>query len=240
MPTPKFLVTDTETGGLDDRINPILSVSLLIADENLQEADGWAQKIKPPGNTMLEVPVLVDQNPETRKKRVEYYLDIYTKEKYQALPETSLVINAVAAEINGFVQFGSNGKWDIGSIDKWLNVSLPVAEVDTIYTRYITDRFTSKPVGVAHNAEFDEKFLRRYLPLLHSNYYPNWFCTVKAMRKWYKDRSLKGSAKLAELDVKSGYTPAKAHEALSDCRSCLAGLRWLVKEQTSLEQAGGM
>lgn len=239
MTTPKFLVTDTETGGLDDRINPILSVSLLIADEELKEADGWEQKIKPPGNTVLEVPVLADQNPDVRKKRVDYYMNVYTKEKVKELAHDALVINAIAAEINGFVQF-AGGKWDLDSVDKWLKVSLPVAEVDKIYTRYISDQFKCKPVGVAHNADFDEKFLRRYLPLLHSNYYPKWFCTCRAMRKWYKDRGVKGSAKLAELDVKSGHVNTKAHAALADCRSCLAGLRWLVKEQNSLEQAGGM
>ena len=69
-----YCIGDCETGGLDERINPILSAAFVLADENFEEVDGFAAKLKPPENSWLEVPVLSQQVPNFGygPRKIEY------------------------------------------------------------------------------------------------------------------------------------------------------------------------
>jgi hypothetical protein len=227
----RFLITDAETGGLDDRMNPLLSLSLLAANEKFQAVDNFEMKLQPPVGTLIEVPIPKCQDPEDKRKVISHYMDVHTKAIYRKenRPETALVINAVAAEINGYVDF-KDGAWDFKAIDDWHRQARTLADAETTFIKWLLGVFSHPPVGVAHNADFDEKFVFRYMPILHSNYFKPWFCTVKALRAHYKKTGMKGAAKLANLAELANYTPKDAHVAYEDCLSCLAGLRWLTQQ----------
>lgn len=229
----RYLITDCETGGLDDRMNPLLSISLLAANEKFQAVDNFEMKLMPPVGTVIEVPIPKHQIAEEKRKSISHYMDVFTKAIYNkaSRPEKALVINAVAAEINGYVTFKENG-WDFSSIDQWHKQSRAIADAELTFSKWLLGVFSQPPVGVAHNADFDQKFVSRYMPMLHSNYFPTWFCTVKALRTYYQTRGIKGAAKLANLAELAGYDPQGEHVAYEDCLSCLAGLKWLTQQHS--------
>ena len=77
MPKPTLIALDTETGGFDCRINPILSIAIVIADENYNTLDGFEVKVAPPRGTVLEVPIPSHFLPrdDYTKRKIEYYLE---------------------------------------------------------------------------------------------------------------------------------------------------------------------
>jgi len=231
--TPTFLVMDFETGGLDDRLNPALSAAVVIANNDMLPLDGMEQKFLPPKGTVIEVPIPEDQKTEIRKKRISHYTDVFTRTKYPTPPEGVLVINAVAAEINGYIKVTPTG-WDATSIDLWHSQARSLADAEETFIKLIAPFKGVPPICVAHNASFDKCFTRRYLPKFFAMLDPNWRCTVEEFKAWYKARGLKGNAKLATLIEKCGYVHEKAHEAGDDAYACLAGMRWLVEERRSL------
>jgi len=245
MGTPKFVVIDTETGGLCERSNPLLSVAAVVADENFEPVEGIGDEkpenlrrgfvlhVLPPPNTILAVPPEDMQSEDFKKdysRPIEYYYNITTKEKLKTKPEDCQFINHGAADMNGFVEI-KDGKWDIASIDAYLAKSLPVKQVDEILVQFISQAFKTKPVAVAHSAQFDIKYLKYHLPKLFANLHDKWTCTQKLLRKWYDNNNLdgykKGATTLQKLAELASYPQEGAHEALWDCLSCLAGLKWL-------------
>ncbi len=230
-----YLITDCETGGLDDRLNPLLSVSLLAANDQFEALDNFELKIKPPPGTLLEVPIPAHQNVEIKSKQIAHYMDVHTGQLFtkQTKPQDALLINAIAAEINGYVEV-HDGAWNFDTVKKWNEQGVTLESADHSFVVFVLGHFAQPAVGVAHNADFDSKFVSRYLPKLFSNYYRNdnlsessWFCTVKAFRLWRKKTGIKGAAKLGDLAEQAGHKPNKAHAAFDDCYSCLAGLKWL-------------
>lgn len=241
MSEPFCVVIDTETGGLDCRLHPLLSVSFLLGDRNLDEMDGGLSlNVIPPPGTVIEIPAFGDQVPEMKAKRIVAWMDVHTKTLHQRCPDDCMVIKAVAAEINGYITNGPDGKWDIEAIDRWHAKAMTMQQVDGILCSYLGQAFPkTKCLGVAHNADFDMRFVGRNMPESIKRIVDPWYCTMKLLRKWYGDRNHKnGSAKLASLAEIAGHKPRAAHEALEDCRSCLSGLRWLLKGPDPLRIAG--
>lgn len=246
-----YCVTDCETGGLDPRINPLLSVALLVGDEAFNPIDGFALKIKPPTGTVLEVLTLADQLEGYRRQQVdeapgrpvkaEYFLDVYTGAKCPDKPTSGHIITGIAAEVNGFVALTPQG-WDMSAVQQWMKESFSAAEAQATFMKWLRQFFTTAPIGVAHNAKFDVGYVQMYLPELF-NFYAKlddatrkikafssgWYCTCEALKEWNKKAGAQAgeNAKLGTLTKLAGYKPDRAHEALNDCYSCLYGLRWL-------------
>jgi len=230
---PTFLVMDFETGGLDDRLNPPLSAAIVIASNDMMPLDGMDQKFLPPPGTVIEVPVPEDQKIEIRKKRISHWTDVHTRVRHSAPPDGAPLINAVAAEMNGYIKVTPTG-WDATSIDFWHSQARSLADSEETFIKMLAPFKGTQPICVAHNASFDKCFARRYFPKFFAMLDPNWRCTVEEFKAWYKARGLKGSAKLATLIEKCGYVNEQAHSAGSDAYACLAGMRWLVEERRAL------
>lgn len=240
-----YCFTDTETGGLDDRMNPLLSAALILTDSEFNEIDGFASKLLPPENSWLEVPVKSQQVPNFGygHRNIDHYLNVHTRETTTYKPKDGWLLVAAAVETNGFVKFDNDG-WDMTAIDSWMNDSISLDIAEEVFVRWMAKHCAEPPIGVAHNAQFDYKFINRHMPQLHKNYAvidsalrndkkhselsSGWFCTCLALKKWNKASPTPGeNAKLGTLAKLAGYQPTDAHEALADARSCLAGLRWL-------------
>lgn len=240
-----FSINDCETGGVDDRINPILSAAIVLADESFNEIEGFASKILPPKNTWLEVPIPEHQTPQMEfgRRTIEYYLNMASGDKAKDLPMGAFLITAGAAEVNGFVgtAAGLSG-WDFEPMANWLANSVPLELAEEIFTRFLAKHCVTPPIGVAHNAVFDVKYFKRYLPetfsrfavvdemtrKANSDFSSGWYCTCSMLKKYNKKSPNPApNAKLGSLAMCAGYDLENAHEALADARACLAGLRWL-------------
>ena len=232
--TPAFFICDTETGGLNPVVNPLLSVACIVSPATGEELDGFALLVRPPEGTLLEVPVPSDMWPSFRykKREVAYYQDVHTQERFAACGDRP-VITAIAAETNGYVGGEDTGAWDLTAAARWNECGLSAGKVDEVLVRFLLQFFDSKPIAVAHNAQFDYKFVSRYLPSLKQNLRDEWFCTYKALRSLRKKRGLnvgKGMCTLDAMCKYAGYTNPDAHEALADARACSQGLQWLIGE----------
>lgn len=231
-----FAFIDTETGGLKESVNPLLSVAVVLADEHLNRLDGFALKVKPPEGTVLEVPISehIGDTGNYRRK-VRHYEDVYTGE---ILPPTQAkgryIITPAAAETNGFVDVVTTAsglkEWDREPQRVWMRQSLGVARVDEVYVSFLAQFFKARPVPVAHNAKFDQKYVLRYLPNFAGQLHEDWFCTYRALSGLRKSRGEsvgKGMCTLGALAKYSNYVNPNPHEALADAETCLEGLRWL-------------
>lgn len=224
--TAQFVVVDYETGGLDVRLNPPLSVAVLAADADGQELDGFSLRIRPPAGTVLAVPVLRDQrnDPTLYSPQIEYYLDLRTKEQFAQCPPNVPLVQAPAARINGFVKI-ENDVWQLDSVDEWMLNSRLVENTERTLRVWLRQWFSpSKPVFVAHNASYDLRYCETWMPGLYSDAHPTWLCTML----WYAHviGKRKGT-KLSDVCAAAGHRQGNAHDALDDTRSCLAALRWL-------------
>ncbi len=228
MPTPTLISLDTETGGLDERINPLLSIAIVVADETYQMMDGFEIKVAPPQNAFLEIPTAQTCGLENKKKQISGYMNVWTKVKLPSLPPDAMLITAYAAEVNGYI--GKNPSvWDGAAIDAWNASAQPAPEAEADLLAYLTKAFGDRQVvTVAHNAIFDIKFVQASMPLLFKKLVDPWFCTCNASRDYFKKRGQKGSAKLVEMAKLAGHDyKGKAHQAYADCTAALAVLRFL-------------
>jgi oligoribonuclease (3'-5' exoribonuclease) len=193
---PVYAVIDTETGGLNELKNPLIQVSVILCDKDLNELEAYAHRI---------------------------------------IPNPMYVIEPKAAEINGYNE------------ELWLRTGLTHDRADQSWAQFIKQWFGHrKPVGVAHNAQFDEKFFAHHMPRTSELFFHPWLCTMTVMKRWKanmleklkaegcKDQAkiakYKGSNKLRDLVDLCGHKPLTAHDALEDTYSCLAGLRWLKQQ----------
>lgn len=245
-----YAVIDTETGGFDPRINPLLSVALLAVSPEGDEIDGVALQVRPPPGSVLAVPIPAHMGVDTWKPKIDFCWDLYTGEK---LPASALQdrwhITPQAAEINGFVGIGENGFWDFDPAVEWMRESSPVEQVDQALCHFLCRTFQTAPVAVAHNAPFDRKYVARHLPQVFANLAcrpvagksgnPQWECTMQRLRRYLKFRQLptgKGTATLEALSKHASFRNDNPHDALADAKACRAGLFWLLGEMRRLGQ----
>lgn len=234
MAKPAFLVCDTETGGLDPRVSPLLSAANLIVDTDFKVIEGFSLKLLPPEGTVLEIPTPATMGLDNPRKKIQAHIDIYTMQERDPAPE-DLRIQAYAAEINGFVKL-VDGVWDADSIQEWLDQSIPLEDGTRIYRQHLRQAFTQKPILCAHNTPFDLKFLYFHLRELKEDLAVTdggdvlFLDTCKMLRAYRKQRKMGTGAKLSDLAEFAGKpNSATAHEALEDCEDCLLGLRWLIE-----------
>jgi DNA polymerase III epsilon subunit-like protein len=230
----KGLVIDTETGGLDPRLSPLLSISLLAFETaNVTELSEFYLKIMPPRGTLLQVPV---DPASTAFNPPVAYLEDSAGDRWtcdlKGNPtdpslQDALIITAGAARVNGFTWEG------------WKGHAVPLVQADNSFKAFIDQWFETPPVAFAHNAAFDDKFVSRAFPGTHGMLRQPWLCTMELYRKYLKDNGLRGSAKLGELAKTANEdteTPVcgtltaymlNAHDALADTRMCLGAIGWL-------------
>lgn len=228
MPTPTLIVLDTETGGLSERTNPLLSIAIAVADGTYTKMDGFEVKIAPARNTVIEMPAAGSFGKTIFKKRLEGYMNVWTKERMMHVPEGTPIINGVAAEINGYIG-PDDLNWDLGAIDRWNAAATEITEAENDMIAYLTKGFGSgQVVTVAHNASFDSRFVQMFMPRLFQKLKAPWFCTLEASRALFKRRGVKQSAKLTEMAKLAGFDyEGKAHQAYADVEATLAVLGYL-------------
>ena len=243
----RFLAADTETGGLDCRVNPLLSVALVSANAVLDEVDGFEIKIKPPQGTRMELVAAADQQLGNYRKRVLGYFDVYTKERF-ADQGTGPLISAGAAEVNGYVRFKSTEKdgWltdpsglPVGP-DDWHRRAFSLKDAEHTLRTHIRQWFATAPVVVAHNAEFDQRFVRQWLPAFYADLHPSWLCTMRSFERRVKVATpgARKGWKLSDLCKAAGHELANAHEALADTRGVVKGLKWLSANKYEICRVG--
>lgn len=221
---------DTETGGLKPaKAFPLLSIAVVAAGPDLLERDALSIKFHPPAGTVIELPIPEHRNPAIRGKRLMGYLDVFTGKQVEDV-SSSLIISAVAAEINGYIPI-KNGTWDMQFPPEWHRDALNYEQGTDALFAFITKHFSDRPPVVAHNVEFDHEYTATYLPRFHA-VLGQWFCTCETLREYYKARGIKGKANLDTLCKLANYEQLEIdrrdiHGALPDARGCLAGLRWL-------------
>lgn len=151
-------------------------------------------------------------------------LDIFA---HRIIPRPGYLVDAFAANVNGYEE------------SEWIRTGLDWEQANRAYTQYIQQWFgTRRAVAVAHNAPFDDKFVRTHLPAVSPLLFDPWFCTLSALRRWRKVSKVDGKCKLADLAELAQFKHAdgdKAHDAIGDTKACLAGMRWL-KTQNALAQ----
>lgn len=226
IPVARFLAADYETGGLDPRICPPLSMAVVSADTEYNELDGFSLRIRPPLNTVLAVPILRDQrdDPTLFNPKIDYYRNLYTGEMYDSHPENFYVVQAAAARINRFVQI-EDDTWVISSVADWLENGVFVETAEHMLRQWLRQQFPSgHPIATAHNAVFDRGYCKQWMPGLYADLHPQWICTML----WYaKVLGKRKGTKLSDFCAAVGRPQLNAHEALSDTRDVLAALAWL-------------
>lgn len=248
LPLPCGLLSvDTETGGLDPRLNPLLSVSAVATTPDVEEIDGLSLKVLPPEGTLLEVPRAEHcwvPREELPKRELIGYVNVWTREAISpsAVDRRTIpcLIESGAAEINGYVTKATSGShpWDLQSAWLWHSQSRYPADVDTTLVTLVRSCFRSKPIPVAHNAPFDATFtcvwLRKFYDELgrmpDSSLKCGWLCTMHYLGKYLDIMGMekkKGARKLATLVKMAGAEHDAPHDALADARATLVGLRWL-------------
>jgi DNA polymerase III epsilon subunit-like protein len=138
---------------------------------------------------------------------------------HRIIPRPGFTVDPFAAKINGYDEA------------EWLRTGMEWEQADRAYSQYIQQWFgTRKAVAVAHNAPFDDKFVRTHLPSVSPLFLDPWFCTLSALKRWRSTTKIEGKNKLSDLAELAQFKHAagdKAHDALGDTKTCLAGLRWL-------------
>jgi DNA polymerase III epsilon subunit-like protein len=234
MTSPIMIGIDTETGGLDQRLHPLLSVALIVADENVDRIPGlgFEVKILPQHGTVLEIPAPGSYGREVRNKKILGYMDVWTKQVFDPPgPPGVPVITAGAAEINKYK--GDGPDWKVSdvaaAIDLWHSQGREITQAETDLVEYLTGPFETRNIlTVAHNAIFDRMFLEYSMPRLSKRLDP-WFCTMLLSRKYWALKQLgKQSSKLVDMAKVANHDyGGKAHEAISDVLACLAVLKYL-------------
>jgi len=239
MSQAKLVILDTETGGLDARVHPLLSVAMMAVDSTLTEVDAFYAIVLPPEGTLLEVQA--DPNDTSFTPRIAYLEDI-DGNRYECAGNgapldprltEAVRIQAGAARVNGFT-------WA-----RWRQFGLTMTQVDDTFAAWVQRWFgEALPKAVAHNASFDSAFVQSWLPNCFRRLDPQWFCTLKAFRALKltapdgskQSNKLVDLAKLVDEDpstpaygrlrTKEGSMLDKAHDALADTRMCLSCLLW--------------
>ena len=152
---------------------------------------------------------------------------------HKILPRPGYSVEPGAAAVNGYTQ------------EEWERTGMDADHADRAYSAFLDQFFKGTPaVGVAHNAAFDAKFLAHHMPSTYTRYlalgdertrklHEGWYCTMVHLKEWRQRCKFAGSNKLADLAAVAGYTvQGKAHDAMTDTRTCLAGMRWLQEHKT--------
>jgi DNA polymerase III epsilon subunit-like protein len=239
MPHPTCIALDTETGGLDERLHPLLSIAICVADDDFNPLDGFEIKVKPPENTLLEIPHPGYYGLKCVKpNQVSHRINVYTQQVATA-PSPVPIITAYAAETNGYVGArAKDGEWDLEAMKTWNANGQDISEAEEDIISYLARWFGPVPpngIGhietIAHNAIFDHKFVLYHMPRLFAMLKDPWSCTCVGSRNYYKKKGIKGSAKLIEMAKLAGHNyEGKAHQAFADVEAALAVRRMLKKE----------
>lgn len=234
MGDPTFTITDTETGGLDETRNPLLSIATLVCDEQLNELANYYTRIRPPRGTVLEVPAETreDRTMGNYRARIMWWYDLYNGTTFETKPPGP-VISAGAAMVNGFIKPDANGSfewWDLKSCEEWMTDSVALGDADRDLAIFLTSHFPqSKPVNIAYNVDFDVKFVREHAKLAFAAMGETWVCAMKATQKAVKtaNPSARSGWKLSDAARMAGITNPSAHEALGDVRTTRPVVKWL-------------
>jgi DNA polymerase III epsilon subunit-like protein len=159
---------------------------------------------------------------------VDKDLNVLDEFDHKILPNPAYGIDPKAAEINGYKP------------DTWASMAqgFDHLQADRTFTQHIDQWFPAamtdpsrKVMAVAHNATFDQRFVKQHLPNTFARFYPTWICTMWGLRQWRKRTGNDGNAKLATLAELAGFDfKGAAHRSSADTQACLHGWRWLIAQ----------
>lgn len=236
LPRGTVLVLDVETGGLNSTRNPLLSLGVLCANEK-ESFGGREILFAPPENTWLEVPILSDQLKGQYHKNIDHWLNLTTGEEQKPTEEKpASFITAVAAEVNGFVGSSETAPgWDMTKTKEWMEKGFGYASGAEALSVWLGN-LACKPIcNICHNAEFDQSFVKDWLPELGGVLPSTWACTQLAYKNRFLGGKTKGSS-LAAICKTAGYTADtnkegfQYHRAIGDCEATLFIWRWLLNQ----------
>lgn len=158
MPT-YAIVLDTETGGLDARLHPLLSVSLLLVDiDTFTVIEHFYIYVDPPDSTVVETSA--------------GFVDRHGRVVQAPLFDTQFVITKTAADLAKF------------SWDAWRNKGVPLWQADKSFREFLDQWFSKRrqaPV-FAYNAPFDEAFIKKYLPRAYDKMERPFVCVYRTFK----------------------------------------------------------
>jgi hypothetical protein len=233
--TATFAIIDTETGGLQESVNPLLSVAIAAISDTFTEIDGFSLRCLPPAGTLLEVPTRDSMGLECKGKRIDHWVDVFTGARAHSAGAAP-IISAYAAEVNGYIKLDEHGAWDLAGVGAWHTTARPIENVEHTFRVWLRQMFGERlvPVG-GYNCPFDRRYIAKYMPKLCADFYPTWFDVCDPCKKWVMDnvpgetpgKKPRKSWKLTDMCKHAGYEPKEAHEAYSDVKSTLVVLNWL-------------
>lgn len=225
LPHGPIIILDTETGGVNARRNPLLSIGLVHATEE-KLGDAISIRFKPPEDTWIEVPILADQVKGKYSKEIEFWLNLSTGETQKPGEEKpAKLIAAVAAEVNGFVKMSETKPgWDMLSMGAWGTDDYATGAVKL--AEWIKSHPSNATLG--HNVNFDNMFIEAWLPELLPVLPLEWACTQQVYKKAYLNNATKGSSVEAICKV-AGYNPPEGalHTEIGDCNATFHIWKWL-------------
>lgn len=224
LPQGPIIILDTETGGFNADRNPLLSIGLVHATDEVM-GDQLSVRFKPPEDTWLEVPVHADQLKGKNEKKIDFWLNLTTgaAQKPQA-EKPAKFITAVAAEVNGFAKASETVPgWDMTTLGAWGTddyVSGAIRIADWV-------RVHPAKAVLGHNVTFDNKFLQAWVPELLPALPLEWACTQRVYKDAFLNGATKGSSVGAICKV-AGFEPEGVlHTELGDCGATFFIWKWL-------------
>lgn len=92
---------------------------------------------------------------------------------HRIIPRPGYEVHPEAAKINGYDEA------------LWQRTGMTWEQAEDSYCQFLRQWFPNpakKPVAIAHNAEFDDRFVKHHMPLTHSLIMQPWHCTMKMLK----------------------------------------------------------
>jgi hypothetical protein len=227
------LAGDTENGGFSEKSNPLLSIGLVLFDDEGTIIDTFYQRALPPEGTVMELPdnLIVDNLK---------YVDVYTGE-FMTERGNRLVITPGAVGVNKYVDLAllKPGQW---SEPTWHIGAVSYTDLESNIGEWLSSHEVTSFKAIWHNVSYDRRFVGKYLKSEHSDIdWSDEYCTMSVLRKnqvllGVDGYSLAHLRKVAGVEV---HDTKKAHTALQDAMDAYHGYMAFMEKGLQYEPPKG-